>query len=66
MTKVLFLATITNTAKSEEYYSSKDVEPAILFPEKYYKDLNMFSKKEADTLFIYCLYNCIIIIKDSY
>lgn len=66
MTEALFLATITSIAELEKYYNLKNVEPAILLPEKYYKYLNMFSKKEADTLFIYCSYNCIIIIKNGY
>ena len=66
MTQALSLARNTITEELEEYCRCKNVNPATLLPKRYHEILDVFSKKEADTLSIHRAYNHAINIKDGY
>lgn len=66
MIKAFSLTTNIIIAELEKYHYCKNIDPAILLPEKYHKYLNVFCKQKADMLPIYCLYNHAIKIKESY
>lgn len=57
MTQALSLATNTTTEELEEYRRRKNVDPATLLPKRYHEFLDVFSKREADTLPIHRPYD---------
>ena len=50
MEKEIHLATSTTQEDLEAYRQSKNVDPATILPPRYFEFLDVFSKKDADTL----------------
>ena len=63
MEKELHLATFTTQEELELYRERKNVDLAIKLPKQYHDYLNVFSKKEADTLPEHRAYNHAIDLK---
>ena len=63
MEKELHLATSTTQEELELYRERKNVNPAIKLPKQYHNYLDVFSKKEVDTLPEYRAYNHAINLK---
>ena len=66
MMQALFFTTNTIIKEFEKYHRCKIINPTTLLPKKYHKFLNIFLKKETNTLSIYRLYDHTMNIKDNY
>ena len=65
MEKKLHLTAITTQEELELYQQSKNVDPATILPPQYHNYLDIFSKKEADTLPLHQVYDHAIHFKEG-